>query len=213
MKVQNMRRRYVELKNEEPSLDELKRDARYFIKQSILQAVKELFPAIPKESADRVKLVHLRTVFRQVGLSTKMGYMAKFGCDLFGISPEENKMATCVLIANFLFDWITPPRESIQKGIALEKKRERERQSAKGKIDFYQTWAWKSLRYQALKKYGARCMVCGATPESGAVICVDHIKPRSKFPELSLDINNLQVLCTDCNMGKSNWDETDWRNK
>lgn len=208
-----MNRIYVDTDNVEPKFDDLKRETRFFIKQSILQTVKELFPTIPKEPKDRVKLVHLRSVFRHVGLSSKQSYMAKFGCDLFGISPEENKMATCVLIANFLFGWIRPPRESIQKGIALEKRKEFKRQVKREKIDFYQTWAWKSVRYQALKKYGAKCMVCGATPETGAVICVDHIKPRSKFPELSLDVNNLQVLCADCNMGKSNWDQTDWRKK
>jgi 5-methylcytosine-specific restriction endonuclease McrA len=28
---------------------------------------------------------------------------------------------------------------------------------------------------------------------------------------LALEITNLQVLCADCNIGKSNTDETDWR--
>lgn len=77
--------------------------------------------------------------------------------------------------------------------------------------EFYDSWEWKSARYEALKRYGARCMVCGATPADGARICVDHIKPRSRYPELQLDIDNLQILCNDCNMGKGNWDETDWR--
>ena len=40
---------------------------------------------------------------------------------------------------------------------------------------------------------------------------VDHIKPRSKHPELELDINNLQILCKDCNLGKSNTDSIDYR--
>ena len=40
---------------------------------------------------------------------------------------------------------------------------------------------------------------------------VDHIKPRKKYPELALDKSNLQVLCEECNHGKGNWDETDWR--
>jgi hypothetical protein len=40
---------------------------------------------------------------------------------------------------------------------------------------------------------------------------VDHIKSRSKHPDLALEITNLQVLCADCNIGKSNTDETDWR--
>jgi 5-methylcytosine-specific restriction endonuclease McrA len=40
---------------------------------------------------------------------------------------------------------------------------------------------------------------------------VDHIKPRSLFPLLAADPENLQVLCEDCNVGKSNVDTTDWR--
>lgn len=72
---------------------------------------------------------------------------------------------------------------------------------------FYQTWEWKKLRYETIKRYGAICMCCG----SDYRIVVDHIKPRSRFPELELDPENLQVLCNDCNMGKSNDDETDWR--
>ena len=53
-------------------------------------------------------------------------------------------------------------------------------------------------------------MVCGASGKQ-TVLHVDHIKPRSKYPELALDPNNLQVLCKDCNLGKSNLYNTDWR--
>lgn len=77
---------------------------------------------------------------------------------------------------------------------------------------FYQSWEWKELRYKVLVKYGAVCMVCGATKETDR-ICVDHIKPRSKYPELALDEDNLQVLCNSCNMGKSNKHELDHRPK
>lgn len=78
------------------------------------------------------------------------------------------------------------------------------------KDSFYMSWEWKKVRYNILLKYGRKCMCCGATP-SDTIIIVDHIKPRKKFPELALDENNLQVLCNDCNMGKSNDDYTDFR--
>lgn len=76
---------------------------------------------------------------------------------------------------------------------------------------FLDTYEWRRVRMQALKKHGARCMCCGASPATGAVMNVDHIRPRRLFPELALDINNLQVLCHECNHGKGNWDMTDWR--
>lgn len=83
------------------------------------------------------------------------------------------------------------------------------------KDNFYNTWAWKDIRYQALDKCGRRCMSCGASPlkDNKVVLHVDHIKPFRKYPELALDINNLQVLCEDCNMGKGYWDETDFRTR
>lgn len=73
--------------------------------------------------------------------------------------------------------------------------------------NFYRSWEWKKLRFRILKRYGAVCMCCNATDR----IVVDHIKPRSRFPHLELDPENLQVLCNDCNMGKSNDDYTDFR--
>ena len=76
---------------------------------------------------------------------------------------------------------------------------------------FLESKAWKRLRYMALQKYGAQCMCCGATPASGSVMNVDHIRPRRLFPQLALDLNNLQVLCGLCNEAKGNWDMTDWR--
>lgn len=72
---------------------------------------------------------------------------------------------------------------------------------------FYSSWEWKKARFEILKRYGPVCMLCGSEDR----IVVDHIKPRSKFPELELDLDNLQVLCNDCNMGKSNDDYTDFR--
>lgn len=79
--------------------------------------------------------------------------------------------------------------------------------------NFYDTWAWKDLRYQALSIYGRRCMSCGQSPskENKVVLHVDHIKSIRKHPELSLSIDNLQILCGDCNQGKGYWDETDFR--
>jgi 5-methylcytosine-specific restriction endonuclease McrA len=76
---------------------------------------------------------------------------------------------------------------------------------------FYQSDEWRAVRYLALKAAKGACQCCGARGSKLTPLHVDHIKPRSKFPHLSLDASNLQVLCRDCNLGKSNRDETDWR--
>lgn len=80
------------------------------------------------------------------------------------------------------------------------------------KHPFYSSLEWQKLRYMILKshvlQHGKKCLLCGL---SGVPLHVDHIKPRSKYPELQLDYRNLQVLCEACNLGKSNEDNTDWR--
>lgn len=78
---------------------------------------------------------------------------------------------------------------------------------------FYGSWEWKKVRYKAIKRCGQRCLCCGWRPGDTKVgfLVVDHIKPKSKYPELCLEVTNLQVLCNDCNMGKSNIYEDDFR--
>lgn len=97
------------------------------------------------------------------------------------------------------------PRTNISSVKRANKRRYQERQS------FYTSDEWRALRYEALKIYGRKCLVCGATPELGAVLHVDHVKPRSLYPELELSLANLQILCADCNLGKSNKDSIDYR--
>ena len=75
-------------------------------------------------------------------------------------------------------------------------------------MSFYLTVEWRELRHRVLYHYGRSCMACGATKVE---LHVDHIKPISKYPELKMEISNLQVLCKKCNMDKSNKHQTDYR--
>lgn len=77
-------------------------------------------------------------------------------------------------------------------------------------LDFYNTPEWRDLRFRVLRAYKYRCMACGAGPDTGP-LHVDHIKPRSIYPRLQLEFDNLQVLCRDCNLGKGNMSEDDLR--
>lgn len=77
---------------------------------------------------------------------------------------------------------------------------------------FYQSWEWKKLRYDALKRYGRKCLCCGAKAPQVRIV-VDHIKPIRKRPDLRLKISNCQTLCDPCNVGKSSRCTKDWRPK
>ena len=59
------------------------------------------------------------------------------------------------------------------------------------------------LRFLVMKRDDFKCSICGRSPATtqGLELHVDHIKPWSKGGETTLD--NLQTLCRDCNLGKS----------
>ncbi len=60
----------------------------------------------------------------------------------------------------------------------------------------------KSLRYDVLTRDNYKCVICGRSTSDKVKLHVDHIIPYSLGGETTLD--NLQTLCSDCNLGKSN---------
>ena len=59
------------------------------------------------------------------------------------------------------------------------------------------------LRYKVLKRDNYKCCACGASPakDPSVELHIDHIVPFSKGGETNLE--NLQTLCSKCNLGKS----------
>lgn len=58
---------------------------------------------------------------------------------------------------------------------------------------------WKSLRLEALRRDGWKCVQCGARGR----LEVDHVKPVRTHPELSYELANLQSLCRSCHTKKT----------
>lgn len=60
------------------------------------------------------------------------------------------------------------------------------------------------LRFLVMKRDKFKCCICGRSPATtpNLELHIDHIKPYSKGGETIID--NLQTLCSDCNLGKSN---------
>ncbi len=60
-----------------------------------------------------------------------------------------------------------------------------------------------ALRYEVLKRDGFRCVKCGRSPaiETEVILHIDHIHPWAKGGETTIE--NLQTLCSKCNLGKS----------
>ncbi|HQI46873.1 MAG TPA: HNH endonuclease, partial [Bacteroidales bacterium] len=67
------------------------------------------------------------------------------------------------------------------------------------------------IRWQVFKRDNWRCVACGQSADDNVILHIDHILPRSKGGKD--EINNYQTLCETCNIGKSNKDNTNLRNK
>jgi len=72
---------------------------------------------------------------------------------------------------------------------------------------FYSSPEWAIIRKQVIDEEGYICALCGKKIRKQGDITVDHIKPRSKYPDLALERQNLQVLCRKCNSSKR---DEDW---
>lgn len=59
-------------------------------------------------------------------------------------------------------------------------------------------------RFRVLKRDNFSCVKCGASPakDQKVILNIDHIEPWSKGG--ITEISNLQTLCQNCNLGKSN---------
>ena len=127
--------------------------------------------------------------------------------EAFGVQLKEPTCAQDEARLRILFQKLKPVEKRTKPKKA---KKKRQRRTYKNNDDFYNSREWMDVRYKALQLHGRQCLCCGAKAP-GVELHVDHIKPRSKYPELELDINNLQVLCKACNLGKSNRDCNDYR--
>ncbi len=65
------------------------------------------------------------------------------------------------------------------------------------------------LRFKVMQRDGFKCRICGRSPatDSSVILHIDHIKTCAKGGKATID--NLQTLCSKCNLGKSDLDMED----
>jgi hypothetical protein len=111
---------------------------------------------------------------------------------------------TGVFLQNLPFSPVTKRKERIELR-TLELARERAKQIQE-RHAFYSSPEWQLLRDRVIQEEGKCCNTCGRVISKVVDVTVDHILPRSKYPDLSLRRNNLRVLCRSCNSSKGNKD-------
>ena len=96
---------------------------------------------------------------------------------------------------------VEPPNEpeSIQLSVEMPLKSSDPESAHKTKRDINLR-----MRFMVMKRDNFKCCMCGRSPATtpGLELHIDHIIPWSKGGETVID--NLQTLCSDCNLGKSN---------
>ena len=150
-------------------------------------------------------------ILRLNGKKVTVNWWQSFLVDAPELTTEVNKQLTH--IANYK-QMITGRKEQAKKAKETKKGKRKKRTKASRRAErkeqaksdnFYTTDKWRSLRWRVLQKHGFECQACGRSKKiHGVVLHVDHIKPKSTHPELAMCFENLQVLCEDCNLGKSN---------
>jgi hypothetical protein len=116
------------------------------------------------------------------------GFVGTFGCiyvvDLVLAKPRKERAERVKL-----------------KIVEFAEDRKRKIEEAK---QFYSSPEWNLLRKQVIKERGRVCAECGCKIKRNDDVTIDHIKPRSKYPDLALKMDNLRVLCRSCNSRKGN---------
>jgi 5-methylcytosine-specific restriction endonuclease McrA len=91
------------------------------------------------------------------------------------------------------------------KGIPSPELSERNRRNNPAKKgELSHTWKGGCIEYkkrQALIRDDYTCQICGMREVE--IMEVDHIKPKSLFPELISEMNNLMTLCPNCHARKT----------
>ena len=179
----------------EPTLK--KESPKKFVRQTQLtQKIREVLAELLNPATQREIEGMLGFVYKSTDVSSALAKMVRRGEVLKQPQIKQHDRPTPV---NFYCLDIYRS-ESLIKGLQKEAKEKNEGLKK-----------WFELRYEVLKESNGKCSLCGVSAKDGAKLQVDHIKPKSKYPELQYEKSNLQVLCGTCNAGKSNKDETDWR--
>ena len=90
--------------------------------------------------------------------------------------------------------------------VELAEKRKQQIEEAE---QFYSSPEWYLVRKQVIQENGKICAECHRKISRNDDVTVDHIKPRIRYPDLALTMNNLRVLCRSCNSRKGDREFTD----
>ena len=147
----------------------------------------------PGRIPDIELMMNLKKVWDSLGRQPKMCDLIK-PLSLYGTTVYTNRYGSW-LKALKIFVRFANSRKLIPVNIVNSEQKRKKVKRLSRKISI-------GMRYEVFKRDKYKCRICGATParDPNVTLHADHIIPRSKGGETIL--NNLQTLCSRCNLGK-----------
>jgi len=108
-----------------------------------------------------------------------------------GIKPQK----TCLSCQK-----IYTPKVSHQKFCSIECRDTKQKEKAAVNWKYGSGGGFLRRRFVVFRRDGFKCRYCGRGAIDGTTLHIDHIYPKSKGGDLSLD--NLITACCECNQGK-----------
>lgn len=114
--------------------------------------------------------------------------------------PYYRRWGSWIKACEALLEWEEKQTQNMSEEFSNQSKAIDDRQPARPKRDISLR-----LRYEVLKRDNFRCVACGRSPAThpGLKLHVDHVQAASKGG--LTEFENLRTLCSECNIGKSNW--------
>ena len=172
-------------------------------RRAVAESLKAAGEMIPRAESDRYA-----GLLSTAGAVLFLG-MFGFGCAGVWVSLKLLWMVpVCLIISVLVIRWaekLEQPRTDAVRELSerlLHEAAKKFEQEQLEYIRFYLTPEWKQVRMRILRRDGLVCQRCKSTNLPTYEYTVDHVKPRSRHPELALDPSNLQVLCRRCNSSK-----------
>lgn len=160
-------------------------------KNALIEAGLELHDEHNTKATDEELMKNLEEVWIKLGRQPSHSELTK-DISKFSIRPYLRRFKTWMNALRYFVEYINSDVDNIDitdtKNIGHKTKRE---------ISL-------RLRFRVMQRDNFKCCICGRSPSTtpGLELHIDHIKPWSKGGETVID--NLQTLCIDCNLGKSN---------
>lgn len=170
------------------------RDVAFYVEYEVLYD--KIAPCLGRPTTDRLSAEKFRKIEHRLYMKRKLRQpqcVAEVKCTVTYTSPQGRNSYARAL--GWDFDGLRYGIDEVKRIRDSRDTTQFLRQQERNKMSA-------ALRARIINRDNSSCQMCGAKVSDGVTLHVDHIVPVSRGGQTRDD--NLQALCQDCNLGKSN---------